>query len=428
MFSRLLIFLCKVLIKCLRLVGKNGSALPGLIIERLDRDFLVRNLRGVQKKIVLVTGTNGKTTTTKMLVTALRGTGARVVTNSTGSNMTRGLIAALIEDMTYFGSLKPTDWFVFEMDEAYAPVFTKKISPKAVVALNVHRDQLDRYGEIDKTARLIQGAATKADMLIFNKLDPLLKEAARAIKSSGIKMVSFGVSGNLSSHIANEQSIHGEKVRAHKADADVVLTQLSEIGDMQQLLIEASNNSYELVVPVKGFHNAMNATAMVAALRQLEPAELPNGLKALAKMPTPFGRGEKLHFKGKNITVALVKNPSGLMSNLETFIKQGDPELVLFVVNDRFADGRDVSWLWDVDFKPFLSKTMNISTSGIRAYDIALRLKQDNFDVNTTTNVNRSIQSLMKSGYSEIVIVPTYTALFEVREALSKYGKVPRIW
>lgn len=428
MYRRLLVFCCKVLIKILRLVGKNGSALPGLIIERLDPHFLSEGLASAQKKIVLVTGTNGKTTTTKMLVTGLRGSGARVVTNTTGSNMTRGLIAALIEDMTYFGSLKPTDWFVFEMDEAYAPIFTEKISPKMLVALNVLRDQLDRYGEIDKTARLIQAAAEKTDVFITNQIDPLLQKVAQAVKASGVTVSSFGISGNLSSHVANEQSIHGQKVQAHKADAEVALTALSEAGDMQELVVDVSGTTSEFVVPVKGFHNALNATAVVAALHKLVPVELANSLKALSRMPTPFGRGEKLHFKNKNITVALVKNPSGFMSNLETFVKQTQPEAVLFVVNDRFADGRDVSWLWDVDFKPFLNNSMGLYTSGIRGYDMALRLKHDNFDVNIATSVNRSVQALMKSDYTNVVIIPTYTALFEVRESLGKYGKVPKIW
>lgn len=428
MYRRLLVFSCKLLIKLLRLVGKNGSALPGLIIERLDSDFLNASLKRVEKRIILVTGTNGKTTTTKMLVTALRGAGARVVTNTTGSNMTRGLIAALIEDMTYLGGLKPTNWFVFEMDEAYAPIFTKDISPKGLLALNVLRDQLDRYGEIDKTANLMEQAAEKTDLIVYNQLDPLLKSMAKRLKSQKKRLVTFGVSGNLSSHVANEQSLHGEKVIAHKADADVVLISDSEAGDMQQLLVEATQQKHELLVPVKGFHNALNATAVVAMLGELIPEEMSRGLQSLSSMPTPFGRGEKLHFKGKNVTVALVKNPSGFMSNLETFVKQGKPEAVLFVVNDRFADGRDVSWLWDVDFQPFIGSSMSLSTSGVRAYDMALRLKQDNFDVNTTTSVARAVQNLMQSGYTNVVIIPTYTALFEVREQLARYGKVPRIW
>ncbi len=428
MYQRLLVFICKVLIKLLRLLGKNGSALPGLIIERVKPDFLETSLALVQKKIVLVTGTNGKTTTTKMLVAALRGTGARVVTNATGSNMTRGLIAALIEDMTYFGSLKKTDWFVFEMDEAYAPIFTTNISPKVVVGLNVLRDQLDRYGEIDKTAKLIEAAASKADLFIYSQLDPLLGSSAKNLSKQGIKVSSFGISGTLSSHVENEQTLVGEKIAVHKTDSDVVLTSATKVGDMQQLKLDAKGEQYECVIPVEGFHNALNATAVAACLSVMAHSEIANGLKALARMPIPFGRGEKLHFNGKDITVALVKNPSGFMSNLETFVKHSHPEAVLFVVNDRLADGRDVSWLWDVEFTPMVSKKTTLFTSGIRGYDMALRLKQDGFDVNSTTNITVAIQNLMKSDYSKIVIIPTYTALFEVRMALSKYGKVPRIW
>lgn len=428
MYQRLLVFICKVLIKLLRLIGKNGSALPGLIIERVKPNFLDVSLAPVQKNIILVTGTNGKTTTTKMLVASLRGTGARVVTNATGSNMTRGLIAALIEDMTYFGTLKRTDWFVFEMDEAYAPIFTKNISPKLVVGLNVLRDQLDRYGEIDRTALLIQEAASGADAFVYNQLDPLLARSAKQLSGSDVAITSFGVSESLNAHVANEQTLQGESVATRKVPPDAILTEAAEAGDMQQLSVAIQGVSYDFIIPVKGFHNALNATAVAACLLILSDSEISNGLKALATMPTPFGRGEKLHFGGKDITVALVKNPSGFTSNLETFVKQAAPEAVLFVVNDRLADGRDVSWLWDVDFKDVLSPSAVVSTSGIRGYDMALRLKQDDFVVNTTTNVAAAIQDIMKSDYSDIVIIPTYTALFEVRSVLAKYGKVPRIW
>lgn len=427
MYRRTLIFGCKVLIKLLRLVGKNGSALPGLIIERCDPAFLDETLKSTQKKIILITGTNGKTTTTKMVVAALRGTGARVVTNTTGSNMTRGLIAALVEDMTYFGSLKPTDWFVFEMDEAYAPIFTKNISPRALLALNVLRDQLDRYGEIDTTAALIARAAKKSDIFVYNALDPLLVAAAG--QSGNKHSISFGVDTSLYSHVANEQSLHGETLVGKKdEETDVTLLSVSDVGDMQQISLKLEDEVYDFVIPVKGFHNAMNAAAVVGLLRAVDAGDMPNGIKAISQMTAPFGRGEKLHLQGKNVTVALVKNPSGFMSNLETFVKQGKPEAIVFVVNDKIADGRDVSWLWDVDFKPFLKKDTHLYTSGIRGYDMALRLKHDNFDVNTTTDITRAIQSIFSSQHQNILIIPTYTALFEVRVALAKYGKVPRIW
>lgn len=428
MYRRILVFKCKVLIKLLRLVGKNGSALPGLIIERLDPGFLTNMLKPVENKIILVTGTNGKTTSTKMLVASLRGAGARVVTNATGSNMTRGLIAAIIEDMTYFGTIKPTDWFVFEMDEAYTPIFTRSILPKCLLALNVLRDQLDRYGELDKTAQLIEMAAKKSKIFVYNQLDPLLSKIAARLKGSGVVASAFGVSDQLVSHVENEQSLHGEKVVISKGGAIATLLNAKAVEDLQKLTVKSNNRQYKLTIPIKGFHNALNATAVVAALSSLKVNELEQGIDALSQMPTPFGRGEKLHIKDKNITVALVKNPSGFMSNLETFVKQGQPQLILFVVNDKFADGRDVSWLWDVDFKPFISSKTILRTSGIRGYDIALRLKHDNFDVSITTDISAAIQSVIASEFKEIVIIPTYTALFEVRDALSKYGRVARIW
>lgn len=426
MYRRTLIFGCKILIKLLRLIGKNGSALPGLIIEQLDPRFLEGTLQAVEKKIILVTGTNGKTTTTKMLVAALRGTGARVVTNGTGSNMTRGLIAALIEDMSYLGNLKPTDWFVFEMDEAYAPIFTATISPRAILALNVLRDQLDRYGEIDTTAQMIGVAAKKADTFVYNTVDPLLQDVAKQIGEKA--SVAFGVNQSLGSYVANEQSLHGEKLTVSNKGVGTVLLAVTDEGDVQRITVTSGAVLYDFTIPVKGFHNALNATAVVSLLSAVGTSDIARGVKAISRMAAPFGRGEKLHLEGRAITVALVKNPSGFMSNLETFVKQGQPDAILFVVNDRLADGRDVSWLWDVDFTPFIKKGTGLYASGIRGYDMALRLKHDNFDVHVTTNVTEATQKVIRSQHKNILVIPTYTALFEVRAALSKYGKVPKIW
>ena len=432
MYRRLLVFVCKVLIKLLRLAGKNGSALPGLVIERLYPDFLTNSLSPVEKRVILVTGTNGKTTTTKMLVAALRGGGARVVTNSSGSNMTRGLIAALIEDMTIFGSLKPTDWFVFEMDEAYAPRFTNGIAPKLLVGLNVLRDQLDRYGEIDITANYIKSAAGKSDIFVYNSIDPLMTAVAKVLRSGGKETVSFGVGSNLLSSVANEQSTQGVALVVDSREPDVRLVDVGASGNAQTLTLdwgEASiEDRYQFTIPVQGFHNALNAAAVGMVVRVLSPDNTMQQLDAVGKMPVPFGRGERIHIKDKTVTVALVKNPSGFSTNLETFVKQMNPEVVLFVVNDKFADGRDVSWLWDVDFKSKVDKNTTLFTSGVRSYDMALRLKHDGLDSHSEPSLVRMIQILMKSDYQNIVIIPTYTALFEVRSALGKYGKVPRIW
>lgn len=428
MIRRPLVFACKVLIKLLRVFGKNGSALPGLIIERVYPNFLSKSLDSVESQVVLVTGTNGKTTTTKMLVEALRGAGLKVVTNTTGSNMTRGLIAALIEDMTYFGSLKPTDWFVFEMDEAYAPLFTRRLAPHLVVGLNVLRDQLDRYGEIDKTALLISEAAGRSKHYIYNELDPLLAASASELGKHGVKTSSFGVASDLIALVENEQTVHGKRVLVDSRPAEVEATGVLQKGDGQVIQMHSYGKSIEMRIPVKGFHNVLNATAVVAALEVLEPEIATRAAESISQMPVPFGRGERLHIRNKDITVALVKNPSGFASNLETFVHRASPEAILFVVNDRLADGRDVSWLWDVEFSAKVPSTSVLYVAGIRGYDMALRLKHDGLESNVTLSTAKAIQVLMQSKHKNIVIIPTYTALFEVRSALSKYGKVPRIW
>lgn len=399
--------------------------MPGLIIERLSPRFLDKTLKDVEKKIILVTGTNGKTTTTKMLVQGLRSQ-SRVVTNETGSNMTRGLIAALINDMTSWGSLRQTDWFVFEMDEAYAPIFTHNLKPRMLIALNVLRDQLDRYGEIDKTANLIERAAMSCDEAIINSLDPLLRQSIDRLTDQGVLVQTFGAKESLFSKIYNEQSTHGKAVdNGH--GADLVLEDAREGADGQILSIKQARAEYIMSIPVIGFHNALNATAVMTALINLSP-DIGKSLEAIKQMPTPFGRGERLRLKGKDITVALVKNPSGFMTNLDTFVKKAKPSYVLFAVNDNFADGRDVSWLWDVQFKDNIDKNTTIVTSGSRAYDMALRLKHDDLKADVVSDIRHAVARTFKDKSTDVVIIPTYTALYEVRSALKKYGKVPRIW
>lgn len=426
MYNRLLVFFVKILIKLLRLFGKNASALPGLIIETLSPDFLSRVLMPVQDKIILITGTNGKTTTTRMVVHALRSSGRSVVTNSTGSNMTRGLISAVVNDMSLVGSLRPTDWFVFEMDEAYAPLFTRTLRVKSVVALNVLRDQLDRYGEIDTTAKLIESAAQKAEVFIFNAHDPLLTKSAQAVAAKKVRVASFGVVNKLTSKIRNEQNMFS-KSKVLAGEIDTVLVSVEEKPNQQQVTVSHVSTKLKTSLNLEGLHNAVNATAVCALLAELESTDYQKMFVAINTMHAPFGRGEILHLNNKMVTVALVKNPSGFTHNLETFVENKSPEHILFIVNDRFADGRDVSWLWDVGFKTIPTSTQ-LTCSGLRAYDMALRLKHDGYHADVVSDVGNAVEQAMQAASSRLTIIPTYTALYEARAALSNYGKVSRIW
>lgn len=429
MYRRLLIFSAKILIKVLRLTGTSGSALPGRIIERLYPNFLNKVLKPVEKKMILVTGTNGKTTTTKMLVEVLRGTGKRIVTNGTGSNMTRGLISALVEDMTYFGNLKETDWFIFEMDEAYVPVFTEKLYPHLTLGLNVLRDQLDRYGEIDTTAKYIASAAEKSDIYVFNQIDPLLTRVSEKLPSN-VGLVSFGVAEKLFNKVTNEQTIHKNEVASADEAPNVQLIDATDIDSRLWVTIESRElgERWQMDVPLQGFHNAVNVTAVVAVLQAVESVKIDDIAKCLKNMKTPFGRGERLKVKDNFFTVALIKNPSGFTSNIRTFIQDSRPDVVLFVINDNLADGRDVSWLWDVTFKGMIPAETQLLTSGIRGADMALRLKQDGLKAEFIPNVHDAILRLTKAQSNNVTIIPTYTALFEVRAELSKYTKVANIW
>lgn len=428
MYRRSLIFFAKVLIKLLRLTGSSGSALPGLIIERMYPDFLAKVLTPVEKRIILITGTNGKTTTTKMLVEVLRGAGSRVVTNGTGSNMTRGLIAAVVEDMSYMGHLKLTDWFVFEMDEAYAPIFTQEISPHITVGLNVLRDQLDRYGEIDTTAGFIAEAAKKSDIFIYNQIDPLLTLVAKKLPDT-IKTVSFGVAQKLFDQVTNEQTIHDSKVQSERSAPDVLLKDVGEADSRLWLTLEiVSVGRLQFDVPLRGFHNALNITALMTVFTSLQTVTVDQVTDQLRHMSTPFGRGEKLRVRDCDYTVALVKNPSGFTSNLRTFVTEAQPDIVLFVVNDKLADGRDVSWLWDVTFKGMVPKGTLLLTSGIRGADMSLRLKHDGLESEFVPSVHDAVMRLTESKAKAVTIIPTYTSLFEVREELSRYTKVANIW
>ncbi len=427
MYTRIVIFFTKLLVKALRLIGKNASALPGLVVEKVSPKFLDNVLKPVERKIVLITGTNGKTTTTKMVVHGLRSAGRKVVTNSTGSNMTRGLISALLEDMTFFGSLRPTDWFVFEMDEAYAPKFVENLNIHSVVALNVLRDQLDRYGEIDTTARYIKNAASRADNYVFNINDRLLSSFSGQIDTVKTRTVSFGVVNKLTSKIRTEQNMYTD-ASVGSVKADFTLGSITQTDSHQKILVKHKKEQIEFSIPIEGIHNAVNATGACALLSVLENNEYEKMSVAIKTMPTPFGRGEILKLGEKQVTVALVKNPSGFSHNLETFVVDKQPEAVLFVVNDRFADGRDVSWLWDVEFKAVIPNGSRVVCSGIRAYDMAVRLKQDGYNVVVEVSVERAVDIIMTGEEKEVVIIPTYTALYEVRSELTKYGKVPRIW
>lgn len=419
----------KLLRHSLRIAGGHGSALPGRIIEKIDPRFLKHMLAPLPKGVVIVTGTNGKTTTTHMLVHLLRAQGLKVLTNPSGSNLTRGLISTIVEQSTATGKL-PYDIAVFELDEAYAPLLATAVPPKIVLALNVMRDQLDRYGELDTTATLIAKAAAKAEMVIVNGNDALLLNKTK----DHPQRYTFGLADGLLSQLSSEANLYGKQnsTNTPKIELNAKITSVSSSEEDMNYTVEVNDKVVKNTVPLLGIHNVMNGVAAVFTTSIItsnnDIATTSAGLKSFHPA---FGRGETLRLDNKELTVALVKNPSGFTQNLATFVTP-NIDAILVVINDEYADGRDVSWLWDVQIERLRKFKGTIFVGGKRRFDMALRLKYEDiaFKVIDTDNIEGLMKQVMQSKEwdGRLLIIPTYTAMLAIRKWLGAKLGGRHIW
>lgn len=402
----------------LRLFGRSGSALPGLIVEKFDDKFLQRSLAQLPNGFVVVSGTNGKTTTTKILAELLEAHGLCVVTNATGSNFVRGIIGALLKSSTISGKL-PYDIAIFEQDEAHAVQLVNRVRPNGVVLLNVMRDQMDRFGEIDTTAKLLAKVAEKAsDFVVLNANDPRIAKIADQVAADQTSW--FGHSSSLLEVFGDDDQHHNNKRSRRHFEAAKPNVTLTGIGS-HEITMEIQGQSYKAEVQLAGTHNALNVVAALSALAAIKPeAPLPVTFQALASIQPAFGRGEQLSLKdGSFLQLQLVKNPAGFTHALRQLADQ--PYVVAGIaINDNDADGRDVSWLWDVDFSAVPSG-LPVFCGGIRAYDMAVRLKYDNtIAAGIETDMKQFLTMLRRDNApgTRIMLFCTYTAMLEIRRLL----------
>lgn len=422
----------------------GGSALPGLVVDKIDPGFLARVLGRLPYGVVAVSGTNGKTTTTKMIVEILEAQGLRVFTNRTGSNFSRGVIAAAVQECTVAGKLQ-ADIAVLELDEAHAMYFIDRVRPRHTLLLNVLRDQLDRFGEIDTTAQLLRRIAeATTDGVVVNREDPLLEAIgarieAGAAESGRPELRRFGLSPALRAMFPSDSDFHGAAAHdsasadpdSDRAFADVVL---AEIGD-HEAVFEIDGDRHRTSLRLEGLYNTFNAAAALATVRMVlgsgagggRAADTGSILSALSEVRPAFGRGEQLQLDGHPLELVLVKNPAGFRLGLASF----DPEGVdtMIAINDQYADGRDMSWLWDVDFTSLQASGVR-TVSGTRAWDMALRLEHDDVRVD---RVLEDLATALRSFRSETGERPrriycTYTAMLELRRELAEITEVEEIW
>ncbi|QBF45236.1 Mur ligase family protein [Janibacter limosus] len=412
--------------------GTGGSALPGLVAEKIDPGFLAHALADVRGGIVVVSGTNGKTTTTKMLVAVLRAHGETVFTNPTGSNFTRGVISSLLSERLRRGRLQ-ADIAVLELDEAHALHFGRAVAPTHALLLNVARDQLDRFAEIDHTAGLLtQLAAMTTQGVVLNRDDPFVNRIATTL-APGIDVSWFGLDaaaadrlGELSEHDSREQDDFAPPAAGER---DGLLTPIDE----QRLQITfGAEGEGGRVGPVtlrqRGLAAMINATAATAMARHLLGSDFRTDAteQALRTVAPPFGRGEVVDADGTPLELVLVKNPAGFTVALGTY--GSTPTATMIAINDDYADGRDVSWLYDVSFESLRDKGVALTT-GVRGWDMALRLQYDDVPVAATeVDLARALETFLADHHDEPKrIFCTYTAMLALRRMLGERYDLPEM-
>jgi len=402
----------------------GGSALPGLVVEKIDPEFVARTLAHLPRGVVIVSGTNGKTTTTKMVVALLESQGLNVFTNPTGSNFIRGVAAALIDTIDTRGKLT-ADIAVLELDEAHAVHFAKNVPPKYALFLNVMRDQLDRFGEIDYTAGLLHAvAAATTDTIVINRDDPRLtsEQFQAGITAS---LTTYGVSDELKSQFPSDDSLRGS------INATPTLALRQDDVELQRVegnavTLSYAGDTHDISLHLKGVYNMQNAAGAVALTRAImnDKLDAPAMLTALSAVTPAFGRGEEIMVDGTSCELVLVKNPAGFRLSLASFDARDHETMI--AINDDYADGRDMSWLWDVDFESLEHVAM---VSGIRGYDMALRLQYDEVPVHEVeTDLAVALNHFLSAdkGVPKRIFC-TYTAMLTLRKELGAYGKVDRV-
>lgn len=390
----------------------GGSALPGLVIEKIDPGFIARTLAQIPHGVVVISGTNGKTTTTKIVVELLEAAGLKVFTNRTGSNFSRGVAAALLGEVDMRGRLD-ADIAVLELDEAWAVKFVQLVPPRYSLLLNVMRDQLDRFGEIDTAAGfLAKIAQATTDTVVLNRDDPRIY---RLHQNTAANVAFFGTTDQLLELMPTDDALKTGHAQANQtAPADVLLTDI----DKQTATFHIDDAKHAVRMRLNGVYNLLNAAAALSLVRQImgEKAELTTLLGALSDVAPAFGRGETIVIDGTPIELILVKNPSGFRLSLLSFA-DGTADTMI-AINDNYADGRDVSWLWDVD----VSRLEQVAVvSGVRAHDMALRLGYDDI---TPEIIEPDLAAALEKLLAHHPRKPkhiycTYTAMMRLRKLLS---------
>ena len=437
-----------------RLGRGGGTSAPGRVLLRLRPEAIQELARTLTRGSLVISATNGKTTTARLISSCVASEGWNTVSNRAGANLVYGVATALLDAVA---KQPPPEFGLFEVDEFAVPEVVERLAPRVVVLMNLFRDQLDRYGELETIAeswaRMI-ARLPATTTLVLNADDP----AIAALADGNHPVVYFGIEDPSAALGALPHAADSTRCRVCASPLVYERVTLGHMGDWHcahcgaqrprldvaaRRVVLAGTTGIELDVStpqgdvtarvaLPGMHNAYNATAAVAAACALGIAHDHIG-PSLAAAEAAFGRSERVMVSGQEVVLLLAKNPAGANVTVQTVQLDPDPLHLLIALNDRTADGKDVSWIWDVDYEPLLERLGDLVITGDRAYDMALRFLYAGLDrerIRIEPDPERALDAALARlpAGRALYVLPTYTAMLGLRGILVQRGAADAYW
>jgi lipid II isoglutaminyl synthase (glutamine-hydrolysing) len=442
-----------------RLRGGGASSAPGKVLLRLDSGAIGSLGARLSQGSVLVSATNGKTTTAAILTAILKRAGVSLVNNQTGANMAGGIASTLLAAARPGGRIAG-ELGLFEVDELWLDSLAAHLHPRAILLGNLFRDQLDRYGELetiaDRWAAAVHTGPARESMLVLNADDPAIADLGRErdapVLYFGVEDDSLALAGMAhaadakhcrrcgapyvfeSVYLGHLGHYHCPSCGQTRPAPTVTATRVALQGvDSARFTLHTPAGEAEVALALPGLYNVYNALAAAALATALEVGlgEIVAGLQATK---AAFGRAETVHVGGREMRILLVKNPAGANEVLRTLALEPGEHDLLGVLNDKIADGRDVSWIWDADFELLAGRVRRATCSGSRAPELALRLKYAGIDP-ARIHVQADLPSALREAAADgsdpqtpLYALPTYTAMLALRELLVARGEASSAW
>ena len=426
---------------------KGGTTFPGRVALKIDKNILSKISKGY--KVILVTGTNGKTTTTSMIYNIIKESGHPVITNNTGANLFPGIVTTFVDNYK-FGSKVKDNYAVIEVDEANLKYITEYITPEVITVTNLFRDQLDRYGEVYTTLnKILEGIYNVPETtLVLNGDESLL---GKLDLKNPVHFYGFDKAVNDNKTI--EINADAKFCKFCKTPYEYNFVTYNHLGDFycpncgykrSDLMYAVTDiidinadkstvkfNDLEVSINQSGTYNIYNGLCAYSIAKELGISDSAIK-KSLENQSSSFGRQETINIEGKDVKIFLVKNPAGYNQSLDTICLNKEKFAAAFLLNDNYADGQDVSWIWDVDFEKLTETNIDeVYISGLRAYDMAVRLKTAGLNPNkfVIEEQYEALTEAIKNGNCDkLYILATYTAMINYRKYLHSKGYIKNLW